>query len=69
MFEERKNPKPDRHQISVKAQQMMSACGTALRGNPGNAFLHFLPNLAFERRPPHARHVFLSFYTSYACIY
>jgi hypothetical protein len=34
----------------VKAQQMMSACDTALRGNPGNAFLHFLPNLVFERR-------------------
>jgi hypothetical protein len=49
-------------QISVKAQQiMMSACDTALRGNPGNAFLHFLPNLVFERRPPHARHAFLFF--------
>jgi hypothetical protein len=55
-------------QISVKAQQMMSACDTALRGNPGNAFLHFLPNLAFERRPPHARHVFL-FYTSYMLVF
>jgi hypothetical protein len=39
---------------------MMSACDIAFRGNPGNTFLSILPNLVFERRPLHARHVFLS---------
>jgi hypothetical protein len=37
----------------------MSACDIALRGNPGNTFRSILRNLAFERRPLHARHVFL----------
>jgi hypothetical protein len=48
------------NQISVKAQQiMMSACDIAFRGNPGNIFSSILRNRDFERRPLHARHVFL----------
>jgi hypothetical protein len=38
---------------------MMSACDIAFGGNPGNTFPSFLRNLVFERRPLHARHVFL----------
>jgi hypothetical protein len=43
---------------------MMSACDIAFRGNPGNTSSSILPNLVFERRPLHARHVFL-FHISY----
>jgi hypothetical protein len=47
------------NQILVKAQQMMSACDIALRGYPGNTFSSILRNRDFERRPLHARHMFL----------
>jgi hypothetical protein len=47
------------NQISVKAQQMMSACDIAFRGNPGNTFSLLLRNRYYERCPLHARHVFL----------